>query len=154
MFYKPSKFWDKFTLTHLIVLLSVRIVPEHSDKPVTKDSIRTRVCCFSFTVMWKLGNCTNAASGSPNAQTYKTSSFYTFYFQQKDCYLIVHGHLLFRQIKHFVLQAAILVSSVLSLAWGWGSNLLWGQGRETWCSPSQHIWNQEVHLKEPPVPVQ
>ena len=54
MFYKPSKFWDKFTLTHLIVLLSVRIVPEHSDKPVTKDSIRTRVCCFSFTVMWKL----------------------------------------------------------------------------------------------------
>ena len=54
MFYKPSKFWDKFTLTHLIVLLSVRIVPEHSDKPVTKDSIRTRVCCFSFTVMWEL----------------------------------------------------------------------------------------------------
>ena len=54
MFYKPSKFWDKFTLTHLIVLLSVRIVPEHSDKPVTKDSIRTRVCCFSFTVMGKL----------------------------------------------------------------------------------------------------
>ena len=51
MFYKPSKFWDNFTLTHLIVLLSLRIVPEHSDKPVTKVSIRTRVYCFSFTVI-------------------------------------------------------------------------------------------------------
>ena len=154
MFYKPSKFWDNFTLTHLIVLLSLRIVPEHSDKPVTKVSIRTRVYCFSFTVIWTLYQRSSRISKCTDLKN--IIILYTILSKKRlllDCSQSPTFPSDHPDQALCVLQVAILVSSVPSLAWGWGSNLLRGWGTETWCSPSQYIWNQDGHLKEPTVPV-
>lgn len=47
------KFYKSFT-TYFLVLMPIRIVPKHSDEPVTKHSIRAWIGRLGFLVMWKL----------------------------------------------------------------------------------------------------
>lgn len=58
-------------MMYLIILVPVRVVPKHPDKSVAKDSIRTRISCFTFLVMRKLNKCCFRISKGTNLKTHK-----------------------------------------------------------------------------------